>query len=156
MASKPIEQVKQEALAFLQERMGFAQVHTVNEAGYPAGRTMGASINDDWTLDMIGPKGARRIDHVRNNGKVEVVWVDNSTRIPKAVFLQGTGTVFEGDELVERYNRRMDINEARGRGRGPRQAPDVVRETLLGIHVKPVRVRVEGFGEGTEIFSWKA
>lgn len=153
-SAKSIDEIKAEVLKFLQEETGFGQVYTINKDGFPIGRTMGAPIEDDWTIDMIQPNHSKRLDQVSKNPRMEVLWIDTSVRIPRAVFLRGNGKVFLGDELLTKYNRRVDISEAKGRSRGPRQEPDAVRANLAGIHFTPVHCRVEGFGERTELFAW--
>ena len=61
-ATKSIDEVKAEVLKFLQEETGFGQVYTINNDGYPVGRTMGTPIEDDWSIDMIQPNHSKRLD----------------------------------------------------------------------------------------------
>jgi general stress protein 26 len=156
--SKPIDQVKREVMEWLQTKAGFAQVYTINKDGFPTGRTMGAPVNDDWSVDLIqGNQGYDRVNQVRQNPKLEILWIDTRSDqvVPKAVFLRGVGEVYEGDRVIEEYDRRWALNQQRGRARGEKRPADEVRRTLIGIKVRPERIRVEGFGEGSEVFIWK-
>jgi hypothetical protein len=153
--SRPLADVQQDAFAWLDTFAGFCQVFTINRDGFPTGRTMGGPINADWSVDLIqGQTGFDRVNQVRANNRLELLWIDTAERVPKAVFLRGTGEIYEGDRVVDEYNRRMERNASRGRPAAHVLSADEVKATLIGIKVTPVRIRVEGFGERSEVYAW--
>lgn len=167
---KPLEQVQQEALSFVRDEAGFAQVFTVNEDGFPVGRTMGARVRPDWTVPLIQRRVHHRLDQMRHNPAVEVVWVgipaptsvndqphvfDYDLRIPRAVFLRGVAEFMDTAWTVETYAAITAEMRARGNDRAPNRDPEGVARELVGIQIRPVRVRAEGFGEGAQAFTWQ-
>ena len=166
---KPLEQVIQEAMRFLREEAGFAQLVTVTEDGFPVARTVGAPVNDDWSVDLVQRKGHRRLAQLRRNPRLELVWVgspapgsindrpavfDFGLLVPRVVFLRGIAEPMDGDQTAECYRRLSARQRARGLTKAPRRSAENVRAELAGIHVRPVRVRVEGFGRGAQSYAW--
>lgn len=167
--AKPIEQVRGEVMAFLTGEAGFAQVYTVNRDGYPVGRTMVAPINDDWSVDLIQRRVHRRLAQLRRNPRVEITWVadpapdsvndrphvyDWGLRVPRAVFLRGVAEFMDGDWTVARYQHQTAIQHGKGLTMAPVRSPENVRAELIGVHVRPVQIRAEGFGAGAQSFTW--
>jgi len=167
--AKPIERVRQEVMRFVTAEAGFAQVYTINTNGYPVGRTMVAPINEDWSVDLIQRAAHRRLGQLRRNPRVEITWVgepaadsindrphvyDWGLQVPRVVFLRGVAEFMDDDWTIARYQRQTAIQHAKGLTRAPARAPDNVRAELVGIHVRPVQVRVEGFGAGAQSFTW--
>ena len=166
---RPAAEVRRAALRFLREEAGFAQLVTVNREGFPVARTVGAPVNDDWSVDLVQRRVHRRLDHLRRNPRVELIWVgtpapaatndhpavyDFGLLAPRAVFLRGFAEPMTEEWTVQRYRRRTAIQRARGLCKAPERDAQNVRAELVGIRVRPVRVRVEGFGIGAEAFSW--
>lgn len=154
--SRPVADVQQDVLAWIEAEPRFAQVYTVNKDGYPTGRTMGARLRPDWTVELVqGRQGFDRVEQARRHPQMEILWVDNhSTQVvPKCVFVRGDAQLYEGDELLAEYATRYEANARRGRA-GERWSDERVLEELIGIRVQARRVRVEGFGERSEVFIW--
>ena len=55
----PLADVQKAVREWLRNEAGFAQVFTVNKAGYPVGRTMGAPVDDD---EHMPPEGKKQIE----------------------------------------------------------------------------------------------
>ena len=158
------------ALHFVRHEAGFAQVFTINRAGFPVGRTMVAVCNDDWTVDLVQRNVHRRIEHVRRNPRIEIVWTgppradsvndrphvyDFGLAVPQVVFLRGLARVMDDDLLVATYEKQTARQHARGLTRAPRRGPDEVRAELVGLRVDPVQVRAEGVGVGATSYTWR-
>lgn len=167
--AKAIGQVRREVMAFLTGEAGFAQVYTVNQDGYPVGRTMVAPVNEDWSVDLVQRRVHRRLGQLRRNPRVEITWAgdpapdsvndrphvyDWGLQVPRVVFLRGVAEFMDDDWTVARYQRQTAIQHAKGLIKAPLRSPENVREELIGIHVRPVQVRAEGFGAGAQSFTW--
>jgi hypothetical protein len=159
------------ALLFVQQEAGFAQVFSINKAGFPVGRTMVAVCGDDWTVDLVQRNVHRRIEHVRRNPRMEIVWAgpprsdsvndrphvyDFGLAVPRVVFVRGVAEVMDDDLLVATYEKQTARQHAKGLTRAPRRRPDEVRAELVGLRIKPVQVRAEGFGTGATSYTWPA
>lgn len=167
--TKPLDQVQREVLDFLRTEAGFAQVVTVNRAGFPVGRTMGAPVNDDWSVDLIQRRVHRRLDQLRARPQLEITWVgppapdsvndrphvyDFGLLVPRVVFLRGLAEFRDDAWTVERYQRQTRINTERGFTHAPPRTAEEVARDLVGLHVSPVRIRAEGFGAGAQSYTW--
>lgn len=168
---KPIGQVRAEVMAFLTQEAGFAQVYTVNRDGYPVGRTMVAPVNEDWSVDLVQRRVHRRLGQLRRNPRVEITWVsgpapdsvndrphvyDWGLEVPRVVFVRGVAEFMDDEWTVGCYQRQTAIQLAKGFTKAPSRSPENVAEQLIGIHVRPVQVRAEGFGAGAQSFTWPA
>ncbi|MCS6803055.1 MAG: hypothetical protein RMM58_15595 [Chloroflexota bacterium] len=169
-APPPLEEIQRRVMRFLREEAGFAQVFTINRAGFPVGRTMVAPINDDWSVDLIQRKVHKRLAHWRRRPQTEIVWVgpphrsnrnlrphvyDWQVQVPRVVFLRGIAHFLSDEELVERFERQTAINLAEGRTLAPvRDRANIVAE-LIGVHIQPLQVRAEGFAGGPESYTWE-
>lgn len=168
---RPIEQVRAEVMAFLTQEAGFAQLYTVNRDGYPVGRTMVAPINADWSVDLIQRRVHRRLGQLRRNPRMEITWAgspapgsvndrphvyDWGLQVPRVVFLRGVAEFMDDDWTVARYQRQTAIQHAKGLTKAPSRSPENAREQLVGVHVRPLQVRAEGFGLGAQSFTWSA
>lgn len=166
---RSLEDVQADVMAFLRDEAGFAQVFTVNASGYPVGRTMGVLPNDDWSVDLVQRRVHRRLGHLRRNPRLEVVWIgspapgstndhphvfDFGLLVPRCVFLRGDAEWMDDAWTLERYRRQDDALRARGLTKAPERTDDQVVAELVGIHVRPVQVRAEGFGTGAQSFTW--
>jgi hypothetical protein len=163
--------LQRQVMAFLREEATFAQIITVSRDGFPVGRTVGAPINDDWSVDLVQRNVHRRLRQLACNPRLEIVWLgsprpgstnehpavfDYGWLVPRAVFLRGIAEPMDDHQTVAAYQRLRAPLLAAGLTRAPDRSPDEVRAHLVGLHVRPVRVRVEGFGTGAESFAWTA
>jgi hypothetical protein len=164
-----LAEVQQRVLHFLREEAGFAQVVTLNAAGFPVGRTMVAPIEEDWSVTLVQRTVHRRLGQLRRNPRLEIIWVgppapDNTNdrphvydfghNAPRVVFLRGTAEFLDAQETIARFRRQTARNLARGQTLAPDRTDDNISQELVGIHVKPIQVRAEGFGQGAQSFTW--
>jgi hypothetical protein len=168
-AEPALPDVQRRVMQFLREEAGFAQVVTVNAAGFPVGRTMGAPIADDWSVTLIQRNVHRRIGQLRRNPKLEIIWTappapdsindrphvyDFGLAVPRVVFLRGLAHFLDPEETIARFRRQTALHLARGQTLAPEFSDEDVRQRLVGIHVRPLQVRAEGFGAGARSFTW--
>ncbi|MGH3366038.1 MAG: pyridoxamine 5'-phosphate oxidase family protein [Nocardioidaceae bacterium] len=161
--------IRSRVMHFLREEAGFAQLCTVSRDGFPVARTVGVPVNDDWSVDLVQRRVHRRLGQLARNPRVEIVWVgtpspgsrndhpavfDFGWQVPRAVFLRGTVEPLDEERTLAAYERLREPLLARGLNKAPDRSAENVREELVGLHVVPVRLRVEGFGEGAQSFSW--
>lgn len=159
-----------EVLRWLRDEAGFAQLVTVNRDGFPVARTVGAPVNDDWSVDLVQRGTHRRLAQLWNNPHLELIWVgspepgsrndhphvfDYGWLAPRAVFLRGVAEFMDAEWTLKRYQQQSHVLRTRGGTKAPRRDPDNVRDQLVGVHVRPVRVRVEGFGGGPTSHTWR-
>lgn len=163
-------ELQQTVLTWLRTEAGFAQVFSINKAGYPVGRTMAAPIDDAFTVWLVQRKVHKRIQHWRRNARTEVVWVgspapdsrndsphvyDLGLLVPRAVFLRGDVEFLDDATLVDVFARQTAQHLARGWTKAPARSPENVVAELVGVKIRPLQVRVEGFGQGAASFTWK-
>lgn len=156
---------------FLCDEAGFAQLITVNREGFPIGRTVGAVVGDDWTVDLVQRRSHRRLAQLRRNPNAELIWTgtpkpgarndhpavyDFGWQVPRCVFLRGVAEFMPPEWTVEQYRRRTDALLAKGFTRAPARTDEDVAAELTGVLVHPVRLRAEGFGDGAQSFDWTA
>lgn len=157
-------------LRWVRDEAGFAQVTTVNADGFPVTRTMGAPLGDDWSVDLIQRRIHTRLDHLRRNPRLGIVWAgtpapgsrndhphvfDYGRLVPRVVLLRGVAEFMDDEWTLRRYREQTAELRARGGHKAPQRDDNNVRTELVGLHVRPVRVRVEGFGIGAESFGWR-
>lgn len=168
--AKPLAQIQRKVLAFLTEEAGFAQVCTVNAAGFPVARTMGAPINEeDWSVDLVQRNVHARLRQLRRNPRLEIIWVGNPAPdsvndrphvydfgllVPRVVFLRGLAEFMDPEWTVARFQRMTDTHRARGQTRAPERTAENIRAELSGIRVHPLSIRCEGFGAGAQSYTW--
>ena len=155
---------------FLRIEAGFAQVYTINLAGYPVGRTMGVPIDDDFNIWLVQRNVHKRIGQWRRNPRTEVVWVgtpapgsrndnphvyDFNLLAPRVVFIRGDAEFVDADTTWARYLKQSALHRARGWLKAPERSAANVAEELIGVRIRPLQIRVEGFGNGPESFTWK-
>ncbi len=165
----PLAEIQQKVMRFLREEAGFAQVITINAQGFPVARTMGAPIERDWSVTLIQRKVHQRLAQLRRNPKLEIVWVgspapdnvndrphvyDFGLNVPRVVFLRGIAQFLDPEETIARFRRQRAIHVSRGQTLAPERTDASIREELVGIHVRPLQVRAEGFGAGAQSFTW--
>jgi hypothetical protein len=164
-----LAEVQQRVIHFLREEAGFAQVVTINRAGFPVARTMVAPIEEDWSVTLVQRSVHHRLGQLRRNPRLEIIWVsdpapenvndrphvyDFGHNVPRVVFLRGIAEFLDADETIRRFRRQTARNLARGQTLAPERSDDNIREQLVGIHVRPIQVRAEGFGAGAQSFTW--
>lgn len=167
--AKPVSQVQSEAMAFVQDEAGFAQVFTIARSGYPVGRTMVAPLNCDWSVDLVQRNVHHRLGQLQRDPRVEIMWLgspaagsindrphvyDFGLLIPRAVFLRGDATFMDDKTALEAFRRQTAIQLERGLDQAPDRSDDNVRTELVGVHISPRQVRAEGFGTGAQSFTW--
>lgn len=162
-------EVEREVMRWLQEA-GFAHVVTMNRDGFPVGRTMGVTLKADWTAILVQRRVHRRLGQLRRNPKLEIIWTgtpapgsrndhphvyDYGRLIPRVVFLRGLAELLGEAETWREYREQTARNRAQGWTRAPERNDTNVAAELVGIRVRPVRVRAEGFGEEAQVFTWR-
>jgi hypothetical protein len=157
------------ALAFVHDEAGFAQVTTIDRLGFPVGRSMTVFLNDDWSVDLVQRRTHARLAQLRRDPRTLVTWVgepapgatnerphvfDIGRLPPRAVYVRGTARFMDDAATVACYSRHVARQRAQGFTRAPLRDADQVTSDLVGVHVDPYRVRLEGFGEGAQSFDW--
>lgn len=164
------ERLPATVLEWVQREAGFAQLVTVNRAGFPVGRTLGAPVNDDWSVDLVQRGIHRRLPQLRRNPHVEIIWVgtpapgsrndhpavfDYGWLVPRVVFLRARAEIMPADWTAARYGEQSAVLRARGAGtKAPLRSPGQAADDLVGVRLHPIRVRAEGFGAGAENVTW--
>jgi hypothetical protein len=154
---------------FVRSEAGFAQLTTLDRAGFPVARSMTAFLEDDWSVSLIQRRVHARIAQMQRNDHALVTWVgtpapgatnerphvfDIGRLPPRAVYLRGRA-VFMGARWTElRYREQIESQRALGHTGAPVRTPAKVRRELVGVRLIPVRIRLEGFGEGAQAFEW--
>jgi hypothetical protein len=169
VSQPPLDVLQRRVLVWLREEAGFAQVCTINKAGYPVGRTMAAPVDDSFTVWMVQRNVHKRIGQWRRNPRTEVIWVgppapdsrndhphtyDLNLAIPRAVFIRGDAEFLDDDTLVEVFERQTALHRSRGWTKAPLRTRENIVAELVGVKIRPLQVRVEGFGEGAASFTW--
>ncbi len=167
----PPGEVLRRALAFARAEVPFAQVVTLDVRGYPVARTATAFLDDDWSVALVHRRTHARLAQVTRDPRVLVVWTgtpaegatnehphvfDVDALPPRAVMVRGTARVADDDWTEATYRHHLEAQRAAGHTRAPVRDADRVRTDLVGLQVRPYRVRLEGFGDGAESFDWVA
>lgn len=134
---------------------------------FPVGRTMTAFLQPDWSVDLVQRRSHARLRQLQAAPRLLVPWVGAPRpgasnerphvfglgRLPpRAVFVRGTAAFMDDEWTVDCYLRHVTQQRAQGFARAPlRDATQVVAD-LVGVRVAPVRLRLEGFGEGAQSF----
>jgi uncharacterized pyridoxamine 5'-phosphate oxidase family protein len=158
-----------DAAEFVRTEAGFAQVTTLDAAGFPTARTATAFLSADWTVTLVQRNAHRRLDQLRRNPRILVSWsgppsassknespavFDLDLRIPRVVFVQGVAVEMAEDQTWATYAAHDQRLRDEGNGRAPQRDRANVAAELTGFTVLPRRVRLEGFGAGPEPFTW--
>ena len=169
-AAPPLEEIQQRILRWLRTEAGFAQVYSVNRDGYPVGRTMGAPVSDDFVVELVQRRVHKRIGQWRRNPRTEVLWVgtpapgsrndsphvyDFNLLVPRAVFIRGDAEFMSEDDLLASFERQTAMHRANGWTRAPQRDRANVLAELIGVRIRPLQIRAEGFGDGATSFTWK-
>lgn len=169
--TRPPDDVLGRALAFARDEVPFAQVVTLDVRGYPVARTATAFLADDWSVALVHRRTHARLAQVTRDPRVLLVWTgtpaagasnehphvfDVGALPPRAVLVRGTAEVADDAWTEATYRRHLEEQRAAGRTKAPVRDPEQVRADLVGLRVRPYRVRLEGFGEGAQAFDWTA
>jgi len=167
--TRPPDEVLQRAQAFVREEAGFAQVVTLDRHGYPVGRSATAILRPDWSVALVHRRSHARLAQVRRDPRVLVTWVGSPApgasnenphvfdvgHLPaRVVLVRGTAVLADDAWTEEVYRRALEEQRAAGHTKAPVRDAAQVRADLVGLHVTPYRVRLEGFGEGAESSDW--
>ncbi|MHA6616124.1 pyridoxamine 5'-phosphate oxidase family protein [Pseudonocardia sp. DLS-67] len=157
------------AREFVLTEAGFAQVTTIDRSGFPVVRTMTAFLADEWAVDLVQRRGHRRIAQWRRDPHTTVTWVgspapgatnerphvfDLSLLPPRVVSIRGTAEEMPSEWTARRYFEELVRLRAQGGTRAPVRSPEQVEDELVGVRIRPARVRLEGFGAGAESFTF--
>ena len=157
------------AQAFVRHEAGFAQLTTIDGRGYPVTRTMTAFLLDGWAVGTVQRRTHRRIGQWRQRPQTEVLWVgtprvgatnenphvfDLGMLPPRLVSVRGDAEVMPEEWTEEVYRREVTAQRARGHTRAPLRTPSEVAADLVGVRIRPFRVRLEGFGDGAQSFTF--
>jgi hypothetical protein len=166
-----ITELQSRVLQWLRRDAGFAQVFSINKAGYPVGRTMAAPIDDSFTVWLVQRQVHKRMQHWQRNPRTEVVWVgtpapgsrndsphvyDLNLLVPRAVFLRGDVEFLDASTLLDVFQKQTARHLANGWTKAPLRTPENIVAELVGVRIRPLQVRVEGFGDGAASFTWTA
>jgi hypothetical protein len=138
-----------------------AQVVTLNRNGRPIGRTLGADLNPDFTVDLLTSPFIGRVKQVRRSPEMLFSWVEGKRpgcTWPRVVFARGSGAILQGDPVVAAYEARvarygklphlvridMTFEEPR------RLDLDEIRARMCVIHFVADEIRAEGFSAADE------
>jgi hypothetical protein len=161
--------MKQAALAFVRDEAGFAQVTTIDGAGFPVVRTMTAFLAEDWSVSLVQRNTHRRLDQWRRDPHTLVTWVgtpapgasnerphvfDLGLLPPRVVAIRGLAEPMPPEWTIAVYREQLTAQRTRGHDKAPLRTDEQVVAELVGVRIRPVRVRLEGFGEGAESQLW--
>lgn len=157
------------AFEFVRMEVGFAQVTTLDQAGFPTSRTMSAFLSPDWTVRMVQRNVHRRLAQLRRNPRILLTWsgspaaestnespavFDLGLLIPRVVFVQGVAVEMDEEQTWATYAEHDQRLRAAGNTGAPQRDRADVAAELTGLLVRPRLVRLEGFGAGAESFTW--
>jgi hypothetical protein len=156
-------------MRFVREEAGFARLTTLDARGYPVTRTMTALLLDDWSVATVQRRGHRRIAQWQRRPQTEVSWAgtpregatnerphvfDIGRLPPRVVAVRGDATQMAPEWTERIYRQAVTEQRADGHTRAPLRTPEEVEADLVGVWIRPVIVRLEGFGEGAESFTF--
>ncbi|GIW11754.1 MAG: hypothetical protein KatS3mg061_2811 [Dehalococcoidia bacterium] len=144
MGMPSIEEMRQIVLEFCRPPR-VSQMVTIDRNGLPTGRTLGATLNPDYTVDIItiATLGFKRIEQVQRNPGVLFIWWEREASpgpVPRVVFAKCLGEVLTGEPVLAWYDRAV----AAGRTfEGVTREQAAERWALIHCQVK--QFRAEGF-----------
>lgn len=157
------------AQQFVRDQAGFAQVTTIDQHGYPVARSMTAFLQEDWRVDLVQRASHSRLAQWRNNSRTLISWVGTPApgqsnerphvfdlgRLPaRLVAVRGDVEFRPAEWTVHTYRTHLEAQRAAGHTAAPVRTDEQVRAELVGVTIHPVRVRLEGFGQGPQSFDW--
>lgn len=163
------KQAQQDALTFVCSEAGFAQLTTLDRVGYPVTRTMTAFLSDDWSVALVQRRSHERLHQWQNNPRSQVSWLgspsptasnerphvfDLGLAPPRFVSVRGTAENMSDDWTLDCYREHLAQQRREGHTKAPMRTPEQVLTNLVGVLIRPVKVRLEGFGSGAESFTF--
>ena len=160
--------VRAAARAFVRDETRFAQLTTIGPGGYPVTRTMVAFLLDDWSVGTVQRRGHRRLAQWRLRPQTEVLWLgsprpgatnehphvfDVDALPPRMVAVRGDAELMAEDWTEHLYRTAVTAQRAQGHDRAPLRTPEQVAADLVGVRIRPFRIRFEGFGAGAQSFT---
>jgi hypothetical protein len=157
------------AQRFVHDEASFAQLTTVDGRGYPVTRTMTAFLLEGWTVGTVQRRAHRRLGQWRQHPQTEVLWVgtprpgatnqnphvfDIGRLPPRVVSVRGDAQIMPEEWTEQVYRRAVTAQRALGHTRAPLRSPAEVAAELVGVRIRPFRVRLEGFGDGAQSFTF--
>ncbi|MFZ5871354.1 MAG: hypothetical protein ACOYXW_12645 [Actinomycetota bacterium] len=164
-----LARAQEAAQRFVSGEAGFAQVTTLDRRGYPVTRTMTAFLGADWSVSLVQRRAHARLAQWARDPRTLVAWVgtpapgatnerphvfDIGQLPPRVVAVRGDAELQPDEWTVRVYREHLDAQRARGFTRAPVRTDDEAARDLAGVVVRPVRVRLEGFGEGAQSFTF--
>lgn len=144
MALPTVEDAKAMALEFCKHPR-FAQMITFNSKGEPRGRTLGAVLRPDWTVEITSFNQFARASQLERNPNMMLIWNDGalasgheSGKVPQVAFAIGKADVLRGERFMDWYRQRPG-----GPIRG--MTPEQAAEAMSLILFKADQLRLEGF-----------
>ena len=131
---------------------------------------MVAPIQPDWSVVLVQRSVHKRLEQMKNNPHVEIVWVGTSVPgsvndrphvydfgllIPRVVFLRGLAEFMDEQAAAEAFQSQTIIQRAKGLTSAPMRSIENIKEELVGVRIVASQIRAEGFGTGAESFTWK-
>jgi hypothetical protein len=118
-----------------------AQMITLDKNGALTGRSLGARINPDWSIDIATFKQFARTKQVRRNPNIMFIWTaaPEQGAVQKVVFAKGKGEVISGDAVGQWYAEFMAKTGRQG------MTAEQAAEQLDLIHFTPSELRFEGY-----------
>lgn len=157
------------ARRFVLEEAGFAQLTTIDPRGYPVTRTMTTFLQDDWGVATVQRREHRRLRQWQRSPHTGVLWIgtpqpgatnerphvfDLGLLPPRVVSIRGDADLMPAAWTEEVYRAAVMALRAAGHDRAPLRSPAEVADELVGVLIRPVLVRLEGFGQGAQSFTF--
>ncbi len=73
---------------------------------------------------------------------------------PRLVSIRGNAEQMSDEWTADVYFAQLNQQRRAGHTRAPVRSPDGVRVELVGVQIRPIRIRLEGFGVGAEPFGF--
>jgi hypothetical protein len=165
----PRARAERDARSFISTEAGFAQLTTLDRNGYPVARTMTAFLFDDWSVALVQRRSHERLRQWQANPRTQVSWLgspsagasnerphvfDLGLAPPRFVSIRGTAEFMPDDWTVGCYQEQLAQQRRHGHTKAPVRPPYQVITDLVGVLIRPVKVRLEGFGSGAESFTF--
>ncbi|MEO5745236.1 MAG: hypothetical protein ABIQ53_11715 [Terracoccus sp.] len=168
--TRPDAGVLARAEAFVRDEAGFAVVTTLDSHGYPVSRSMTAFLAEGFAVHLVQRRSHRRLEQLRQDPRLLVAWIGSPApgatnerphvfdlgRLPaRAVMVRGQAQFMDDEWTWDTYAHARADHLARGNDRAPARDRAAVAGDLIGIRVRPYRVRLEGFGDGAQSLDWR-
>ena len=130
---------------------------------------MTAFLLEDWGVATVQRRVHQRIRQWERRPQTEAMWVgtpradatnerphvfDIGRLPPRVVAVRGDAVVMGSDWTEDIYRRSVTAQRAAGNDRAPLRTVEEVAAELIGVLIRPARVRLEGFGHGAQSFTF--